>query len=120
MNSSLTSNSSLLASSSNSIIGGYSGTGTTTIATPYGLGIGISPSTGYLTIKNNQMRQVKVALFNVVRDPETNNITDSTFVEEFWIKQKAEVSLELATMMHLERLIDPDKEVIREIYSIYL
>lgn len=66
------------------------------------------------------MRQVKVALFKVVRDPETNNITDSTFVEEFWIKQKAEVSLELATMMHLERLIDPDKEVIREIYSIYL
>jgi hypothetical protein len=74
----------------------------------------------YITIKNNQMRQVKVALFNVVRDPETNNITDSTFVSEFWVKQKSDVSLELATMTQLDRLIDPDKEVIREIYSLYL
>ena len=120
MKSNLTSNSSLLAGSSNSILGGYSGTSTTTVATPYLTGIGIAPSTGYFTIKNNQMRQVKVVLFNVVRDPETNNITDSTFAEEFWVKQKADVSLELATMTHLGRLIDPDKEVIREIYSIYL
>jgi hypothetical protein len=120
MNSSLTTNNSSLIGISGSVLGGYSGTSTATIATPYGLGIGIEPSTGYITIKNNQMRQVKVALFNVVRDPETNNITDSTFAEEFWVKQKADVSLELATMTHLKRLIDPDKEVIREIYSIYL
>ncbi len=110
-------NNSLLATSTSNAISGYSGNTTTTIATPYGLGIG---STGCITIKNNQMRQVKVALFNVVRDPETNNITDSTFVSEFWVKQKPDVSLELATMTQLDRLIDPDKEVIREIYSLYL
>ncbi len=105
-----TAKSSLFASTSNV---------TTTIASPYD-GISIAPSTGYFAIKNNQMRQVKVVLFNVVRDPETNNITDSTFAEEFWVKQKADVSLELATMTHLGRLIDPDKEVIRETYSVYL
>jgi hypothetical protein len=116
-------NNSLLATGTSNAISGYSGNTTTTIATPYGIGSAYAVGTtslGYLQIKNNQMRQVKVALFNVVRDPETNNITDSTFVSEFWVKQKPDVSLELATMTQLDRLIDPDKEVIREIYSLYL
>lgn len=61
--------------------------------------------------------QVKVAIFNVTRD-ENYEIIDSTFAQELWVKQKNGVSLEAATMKQLGFVIDPDKEVIREILSI--
>lgn len=64
-----------------------------------------------------KMKQVKVALFNVTRD-ENYDIIDSKFVQELWVCQKKGVSLEVATMKQLGFVIDPDKEVIREILSI--
>jgi len=66
------------------------------------------------------MKQVKVVLLKVVKDPETNAIIDSTVEKEFWVKQKPDVSFELAAMVELGRVIDPETEVLREIYSLYL
>jgi len=66
-----------------------------------------------------KIKQVKVAIFNVTRD-ENYEIIDSTFSQELWVKQKNGVSLEVATMKQLGFVIDPDKEVIKEILSITL
>ena len=66
-----------------------------------------------------KIKQVKVAIFNVTRD-ENYEIIDSTFAQELWVKQKNGVSLEAATMKQLGFVIDPDKEVIKEILSITL
>ena len=121
MSDNLTSSSSLLASTSNYIIGGYSGTGTTTIATPYdGIGYGLGTTAlGYLTTNSNQMKQVKVALFSITKDRKTNEITDTKFMEEFWVKQDPGVSLDAAAMFQLGRVIDPKKEVIKELFTLY-
>ena len=73
---------------------------------------------GYnLTEKKMTHKQVKVAIFNVTRD-ENYEIIDSTFAQELWVKQKNGVSLEAATMKQLGFVIDPDKEIIREVLSI--
>ena len=66
-----------------------------------------------------KMKQVKVAIFNVTRD-ENYEIIDSTFAQELWMCKKNSVSLEVATMKQLGFVIDPDKEVIKEILSITL
>jgi hypothetical protein len=111
-------NNSLLATSTSNAISGYSGNTTTTIATPYGLGVG-STSLGYLQINSNQMKQVKVALFSITKDKKTNEITDTKFMEEFWVKQDPGVSLDAAAMFQLGRVIDPKKEVIKELFTLY-
>jgi len=64
-----------------------------------------------------QIKQVKVAIFNVTRD-ENYEIIDSTFAQELWVCKKNNVSLEVATMKQLGFVIDPDKEIIREVLSI--
>ena len=66
-----------------------------------------------------EIKQVKVAIFNVTRD-ENYEIIDSTFAQELWVCKKNNVSLEVATMKQLGFVIDPDKEVIKEILSITL
>jgi hypothetical protein len=66
-----------------------------------------------------KMKQVKVAIFNVTRD-ENYEIIDSTFAQELWVCKKNSVSLEVATMKQLGFVIDPDKEVIKEILSVTL
>jgi hypothetical protein len=73
-----------------------------------------------LTVTSNKMRQVKAALFTVTRDPKTNEIIDSEFVKEFWVKQKPGVSFEVAASFANGYAIDPDKEVIRELFTVNL
>jgi len=79
----------------------------------YSNGTGI---TGGAYITPN-MKQVKVAIFNVTRD-ENYEIIDSTFDQELWVCQKKGVSLEAATMKQLGFVIDPDVKIIREVLSI--
>ena len=122
MSNNLTSNSNSLSGASiSNAITGYSGTGTTTIATPYyeiGYGLGTT-ALGHLTTNSNQMKQVKVALFSITKDRKTNEITDTKFMEEFWVKQDPGVSLDAAAMFQLGRVIDPKKEVIKELFTLY-
>jgi hypothetical protein len=74
-----------------------------------------------LTITSNKMKQVKAALFTVTRDEKTNEIIDSEFVKELWVKQKPGVSFELAASFAIGRAINPDTEVIKEllIFSLF-
>lgn len=95
---------------------GYSSSSCNTL----GSSLTLSPNTVYYHNNYDKMRQVKVVLLKVVKDPDTNAIIDSTIEKEFWVKQKADISFELAAMTELGRLIDPETEVLREIYSIYL
>ena len=122
MSNNLTSNSNSLSGASiSNAITGYSGNTTTTIASPYdsiGYGLGTT-ALGYLTINSNQMKQVKVALFSITKDRKTNEITDTKFMEEFWVKQDPGVSLDAAAMFQLGRVIDPKKEVIKELFTLY-
>ena len=109
--------SSLLGSSTSTL--GYSNSSLSICNT---LGTSLTPLTNtiYYHGNQNQMRQVKAVLLKVVKDPDTNAITDSTVEKEFWVKQKPDISFELAAMSELGRVIDPETEVLKEIYSIYL
>lgn len=71
-----------------------------------------------LTVTSSKMRQVKAALFTVTRDPKTNEIIDSEFIKEFWVKQKPGVSFDVAAAHANGFAPDPDKEVIREILTV--
>lgn len=71
-----------------------------------------------LTVTSSKMKQVKAALFTVTRDQKTNEIIDSEFVKEFWVKQKPGVSFEVAASFANGYAIDPDTEVIRELFSV--
>ena len=70
-------------------------------------------------INSTKMKQVKAALFSVTRDQKTNEIIDSEFVKEFWVKQKPGVSFEVAASFANGYAIDPDREVIKEILTIH-
>lgn len=73
-----------------------------------------------LTVTSSKMKQVKAALFTVTRDPKTNEIIDSEFVREFWVKQKPGVSFDVAAAHANGYAINPDTEVIRELLTMSL
>ncbi len=81
------------------------------------VGMGILNPNQTLTVTSNKMKQVKAALFTVTRDPKTNEIIDSEFVKEFWVKQKLGVSFDVAAAHANGYAIDPDREIIRELIT---
>lgn len=82
------------------------------------IGLGCTNPSQILTVASSKMKQVKAALFTVTRDPKTNEIIDSEFVKEFWVKQKPGVSFDVAAAHANGFAPDPDKEVIREILTV--
>jgi len=98
------------------------GTGTTSHGLVYNsttnVGLGCTNPSQILTVTSNKMKQVKAALFTVTRDPKTNEIIDSEFVREFWVKQKPGVSFDVAAAHANGFAPDPDKEVIRELLTV--
>lgn len=82
------------------------------------VGMGILNPNQTFTLTSNNMKQVKAALFTVTRDSKTNEIIDSEFVKEFWVKQKPGVSFDVAAAHANGYAIDPDKEVIRELFTV--
>ncbi len=82
-----------------------------------GLGI-LNPNQTFTINTPNKMKQVKAALFKVIRDPKTNEIIDSEFVKEFWVKQKPGVSFDVAAAHANGYAIDPEIEVIRELFTV--
>ena len=91
----------------------------TTISNGSPLYSGLVSNGTYIEKPKMKHFQVKVAIFNVTRD-ENYEIIDSTFSQELWVCKKNNVSLEVATMKQLGFVIDPDKEVIKEILSVTL
>jgi hypothetical protein len=69
-------------------------------------------------VNTNKMKQVKAALFIVVRDEKTNEIISAEFVKEFWFSQKSGVSFDVAAAHANGFAPNPDTEVIREIQSL--
>ena len=92
---------------------------TTTISNGSPLYSGLVSNGTYIEKPKMKHFQVKVAIFNVTWD-ENYEIIDSTFSQELWVCKKNNVSLEVATMKQLGFVIDPDKEVIKEILSVTL
>lgn len=84
------------------------------------VGLGCTNPSQILTVTSNKMKQVKAVLFTVTRDPKTNEIIDSEFVKEFWVKQKPGVSFEVAASFVLGYAINPDNEIIREVLTMSL
>jgi hypothetical protein len=63
-------------------------------------------------------KQVKVAVFTIKRDKDTNEIISTKFVKELWIERKNGTSLDLLVAKQLDKDFDPENTVVREIYSV--
>ena len=66
-----------------------------------------------------QLRQSKIAIFEVTRDKKTNEITSSKFLQELWVEVKQGISFDLVAAKQLKGDFDPETIVVKEIQSIY-
>lgn len=105
---------------------GYSGTinggsTITTITDGSGLTLQGNSTINYSTnqYQNNMTpKQVKVAVFTIKRDKDTNEIKSTKFVKELWIERKNGTSLDLLVAKQLDTDFDPETTVVREIYAV--
>ena len=67
---------------------------------------------------NMTPKQVKVAVFTIKRDKDTNEIKSTKFVKELWIERKNGTSLDLLVAKQLDKDFDPENTVVREIYTV--
>lgn len=116
--------------------GGYSGTSITTNGT-VGMGC-INPSTrlevtpgltlqgnstinyshSNLTPNNMRPTQVKVAVFTITRDSDTNEINGTTFLKELWVEQKNGASIDLIVAKQLDKDFDPETTIIKVLSTV--
>ena len=85
------------------------------------VGMGITNPSSILTVSNsNNMtpKQVKVAVFTITRDEDTNEINSTKFVKELWVEKKNGTSLDLIVAKHLDKDFDPETTIVREIYTV--
>jgi hypothetical protein len=101
------------------------GTGTTTGTVTLGhsgtVGMGVLNPRQILTISNsNNMtsKQIKVAVFTITRDVDTNEITSTKFVKELWVEKKNGTSIDLIVAKQLDADFDPETTVIKELFTI--
>jgi hypothetical protein len=101
---------------------GYSGTSVTTIADGSGLTLQGNSTINYshsnLTQNNMKPTQVKVAVFTITRDEDTNEINSSKFLKEFWVEQKNGVSIDLVVAKHLDKDFDPETTIIKVLSTV--
>ena len=107
---------------------GYSGTtGTGTISngitfqgptdTFLGLtGTNLTPIT--ITTEDMTLKQVKVAVFTITRDVDTNEIISTKFVKELWVEKKNGTSIDLIVAKQLDADFDPETTVVKELFTI--
>ena len=80
---------------------------------------------GYLTAgstltiinSNNMNQQVKVAVFKVTRN-DKNEVTSSSFINEYWVERKVGTSIDFAVAKLIGDKYEADEIVIREIFSV--
>jgi hypothetical protein len=101
---------------------GYSGTSVTTIADGSGLTLQGNSTINYshsnLTQNNMKPTQVKVAVFTITRDEDTNEINSSKFLKEFWVEQKNGVSIDLVVAKQLDKDFDPETTIIKVLSTV--
>jgi hypothetical protein len=106
---------------------GITGTGTGTISngTTFlgstntflgSIGTNITPIT--ITTEDMTLKQVKVAVFTITRDVDTNEINSTKFVKELWVEQKNGASIDLIVAKQLDADFDPETTVIKELFTI--
>ena len=96
-------------------------TGTVTLSHSGTVGMGVLNPSQILTISNsNNMtsRQVKVAVFTITRDVDTNEITSTKFVKELWVEKKNGTSIDLIVAKQLDADFDPETTVVKELFTI--
>lgn len=135
------------ALTSNTAIGGYALTGTSTSNSNITIGStgrsatissGTFDNTGNYTLSNGvgfstfsqgsifthnpqtnmKTKQTKVAVFTVTRKESDNSIETSKFLKELWVEVPANISLDLLVAKELGVDFDPLTTVVREIYSV--
>jgi len=103
-------------------LSGYPGASITTTTTDCsGLTLQGNSSINYSTnsYQNNMTpKQVKVAVFTIKRDKDTNEIKSTKFVKELWIERKNGTSLDLLVAKQLDSDFDPENTVVREILTV--
>jgi hypothetical protein len=67
---------------------------------------------------NMKPTQVKVAVFTITRDEDTNEINSSKFLKEFWVEQKNGVSIDLVVAKHLDKDFDPETTIIKVLSTV--
>jgi hypothetical protein len=106
---------------------GYSGTVNggstiTTISTGSGLTLQGNSTINYSSLPSNSNNmkptQVKVAVFTITRDEDTNEINSSKFLKEFWVEQKNGVSIDLVVAKHLDKDFDPETTIIKVLSTV--
>ena len=102
---------------------GYSGTSITTITDSSGLTLQGNSTINYshsiLTpVSNMRPTQVKVAVFTITRDSDTNEINSTKFVKELWVEQKNGASIDLIVAKHLDKDFDPETTVIKVLSTV--
>ena len=124
-----TNNSWLTAATGTAILtnSGYSGTingGTSPFPPSTGLGSTlqgnstINYSHSNLIQNNMKPTQVKVAVFTITRDEDTNEINSTKFVKELWVEQKNGASIDLIVAKHLDENFDPETIVIKTLSTV--
>lgn len=80
-----------------------------------------SPSTRLIIPTPNEnmnTKQVKVAVFTITRDVDTNEINSTKFVKELWVERKNGASIDLIVAKQLDVDFDPETTVIKELFTI--
>ena len=80
------------------------------------IGTNITPIT--ITTEDMTLKQVKVAVFTITRDVDTNEINSTKFVKELWVEQKNGASIDLIVAKQLDADFDPETTVIKQSHSI--
>jgi hypothetical protein len=71
-----------------------------------------------ISSENMTLKQVKVAVFTITRDVDTNEITSTKFVKELWVEKKNGTSIDLIVAKQLDADFDPETTVIKELFTI--
>jgi hypothetical protein len=80
------------------------------------IGTNITPIT--ITTEDMTLKQVKVAVFTITRDVDTNEITSTKFVKELWVEKKNGASIDLIVAKQLDADFDPETTVVKELFTI--
>jgi hypothetical protein len=81
------------------------------------LGTTTSYSTLTINNNNNMNQQVKVAVFKVTRN-DKNEVTSSSFINEYWIEKKTGTSIDFAVAKLIGDKYEADELVIRELATV--
>lgn len=90
-----------------------------------GNGTILSNGSGYTSIStaisnSNNMRptQVKVAVFEITRDEDTNEINSTKFLKELWVEVKNGASIDLIVAKHLDKDFNPETTIIKVLTTV--